>query len=299
MLKNTTIHSKKYIDTTGELTYDILNLSTQEGLRTVILLSGSGSTAEAIVKATRDEGILNGEINVVGAIASNEEAGGIERLRKLGIEVAIFDRKSLGKERFRAGVRDKLREFAPKITSQNGWTPRTSEEIVEEFSSDERIIINQHPGPLALGLVDAQGNNLDFGGKGMHGKAPTAAVLAYHWLNDTPDPTTESTVHLVTPFYDDGAIIRRAEMAVPMLGDVPTINDFAIDSDLIFHLKNQTDQTQVKLLGLEHANVIAALREIAEHGAHPVQRERAFITEGTEHLLFAAKGIAINLYPNG
>lgn len=149
-------------------------------IRLAILISGSGTTAEAIVQAG---------IEPVVVIASRPDAPGIAKMQKLGFSVEVLDRP----DRLLA----LLESAGAEVVSQNGWLPLTPANVITRFHGR---IINQHPGPLDPGRID-------FGGKGMYGKRVTCARIAYARVTGK-DYWTESSVHHVTERFDEGPVIR-------------------------------------------------------------------------------------------
>ena len=128
---------------------------TDGSIRFAMLISGSGTTAEAVLKAWR-----NGEIDSmlpVAVIASRSDALGIEKARALGVPTFVADNSIL---------LPLLRQLRVDVGFQNGWLPLTPALMVRAYKGR---IINQHPGPL-----DPAGP-VDFGGHGMYGARVTAA----------------------------------------------------------------------------------------------------------------------------
>ena len=161
-----------------------------KNLRTALLISGSGTTAEAVIMACQSSELAG--IEIVAVIASKSDAGGIEKAQNLGIPthvVRVDDLLVL------------LKKLRVQLVSQNGWLPLTPKEVVDEY---EGMIVNQHPGPLDPGYAD-------FGGKGMYGARVVAARLIYSQLVGG-DFWTEATTHLVTEEFDRGLLLRTERL---------------------------------------------------------------------------------------
>jgi len=255
-------------------------------IRTALFISGGGSTAEAVIKA-HQSGELRGILPIV-VISSRSDAPGIQKAESLGVQTRIVQRKDFSSpEAFGEQLLRTLKSYGVELVSQNGWLPLTPTSVAEEYR--ERII-NQHPGPLDPG----RGN--DFGGKGMYGSRVTAARLGYSWIAGE-DFWTEVTTHHVTEKYDDGDLIRVVQMNIPPLGRLVTIAEL---QNFPQPLIDKTKEVQAKLLPLEHRNVIATLQMFAEQGSLPhFRRPEPLIPEGREQILFEAKRLAIELFPNG
>lgn len=226
-------------------------------MRLAILISGSGSTAEAVV---------NAGITPVIVISSRLDAGGVSKMKKLGIPVTIVGNPS--------GLLTVLENNRVNVISQNGWLPLTPLNVIAKFKGN---IINQHSGPLDPG-------GEDFGGKGMYGRRVTAARIAFCRLSGR-NFWTESSVHHVTEDFDRGAIIR--------------VEKLAIDKNTL-PIAQATDETVRALLPLEHKNVIAVLRNFSKTGTFTKFQRKIRLVSLKEMLLLAkAKELAIELFPKG
>ncbi len=167
-------------------------------LRILVLISGGGSTMQRVVYACR-QGEIYGD--VVGVIANNGSAGGINKAEMLGIKTTVLKLNSqFGGNRLQFGeaILNESRRVGAHVIAQLGWLAMTPKNVASEFKGR---IINQHPGPLDPG-------RLGFGGMGMHGLAVHTAVLhfarnAQRWF------PTEATVHEVTEDeqYDLGELL--------------------------------------------------------------------------------------------
>ena len=138
-----------------------------------ILISGSGTTMQAIIQAMKNRELENVEVSCV--IASHKNAGGIKKALELGInqtDVIVVDPQSFLKEDGKVNQKlfgEKLLEELQKrkltVFMQCGWLPLTPKIVVKEF---EDRCFNQHPGSVP-----------DFGGKGMFGRRVHAATIMY------------------------------------------------------------------------------------------------------------------------
>ena len=110
-----------------------------------VMISGSGSNLEAIVKACHEKNIY-GEI--VYVISNNPDAYGIERAKKYNIPVKIIDHKSYTD---RDDFDDALKEFLDNLEIDliilAGFMRILGKNITEKFYGK---IINLHPSLLPL-----------------------------------------------------------------------------------------------------------------------------------------------------
>lgn len=246
-------------------------------INTAFLISGEGTTAEAVIRACQYGEIAR--IRPVVVIASRPDAPGLDRAKALGLPTEVVTRNTLLDT-----LLDTLLRYNVDLVSQNGWLPLTPEAVVEAYRGR---IINQHPGPLDPGRTD-------FGGKGMYGSRVTCARLAYYWGTGDGE-WTEATVHHVTKVYDQGGLIRVEPLALPIRNGPTTIVRLRQSPD---DLKSQTGDVQTRLLPLEHANVIAALAAFGENGAFPsIVRAHPLIPDAYRDIAQQAKELAVKLYP--
>lgn len=234
-----------------------------------ILLSGSGTTAKAIIEACQA-----GEIpmEVACVIASTHKAGGIEKARALNVpEVAILPR---GKFKDENGVVDedaygdallqKLHERGVTVVTQNGWMVHTPEKVISAY---EGRIFNQHPGPVP-----------EFGGPGMYGMRVHEARRRFIQAVGGRDSWTEAVAQWVHPFYDQGAVVRSMRVEVFPNDTAETIRD--------------------RLLPVEHRNQIELLKDFAAGRVKEVKRP-TLVFPGEEALLHRVKQEATRAYPHG
>lgn len=176
-------------------------------LRLAILISGSGSTMEAIVKSCKN-GKLKNKIEPVVVISNKENIPGIDKAKRLNVSVEIVKNNKY--------LLSILKKYKPDIISQNGWLPLTPANVIKEYKNK---IFNQHPAPLDPDNKDRKGNSLHFGGKGMHGLAVHKAVLDFQRKAKRRFPT-EATIHKVTEKFDEGEVVARLEVPV-LSSDTP------------------------------------------------------------------------------
>lgn len=254
-------------------------------MKTALLISGGGTTAEAIIKAHQDKRLKTIEPIVV--IASRPDAGGIQKAKKLSIETVVVNPADYSsQQRFGEVLLKTLQDRHIKFISQNGWLPLTPINVVEYY---RRHLINQHPGPLD------PGRPFDFGGHGMYGSRVTCARLAYLWATGD-DRFTEATTHFVTEDFDRGEIIRAVRLNLPALSRIISIEEMKEKPQPLIEA---TLQVQTALLPVEHENVILTLLEFEKGEAYGHTRPQPLIPEKYSNILLQAKQLAIQLFPNG
>ena len=236
-----------------------------ERIRLVSLISGGGSTMEAIARAC-DTGVIP-NTNLVAVIANHPSAGGLEKAQRMGIPTRVIDPRN---HTLPNGKRDQIGfgealcsafvDLGTTIVTQNGWLVRTPPNAIW------RNHLNQHPAPT------------EFGGKGMFGRAPHEAVLIFHDLARTEDPMTQVIAQHVAPEYDEGDVVGYEEVPV-MPGET-------------------AEELQAWALSAEHRVQKEALRDFA-HGELVVVKRTLFVRPDQRELVDRAKELAITRYPKG
>lgn len=235
-----------------------------------------------------EKGRIPGILPVV-AISSRQDAGGIAKAHAHNILPVVVERKGKTREEFGDKLLAVLEENKVDLVSQNGWLPFTPDQVVDAYKGK---IINQHPGP------NDPGRKMDFGGKGMHGRAPHCARIAYLWMSGER-PYTESDIHFTTSEVDGGDLISVVEMPLPGFDFVITPEDILRDQ-YQQELIRRTGESQAALLPLEHKNVIDTLRRFGSgEGANGYRREKPLVPEQNYSILELSKTIAVKLYPDG
>lgn len=252
-------------------------------LATAFLISGSGTTAEAAIRACQSGKLKRVKPMVV--ISSRADAKGLATAEALGIPTQVVARKNFPTaEAFGDYLIKLLKSFGVELVSQNGWTAWTPTNVIAQW---EKFLVNQHPGPL-------DGQRLGFGGQGMVGARVVCARLGYEWVVGAEPAWTEATVHQVTPEYDQGDLISIMRMELPTLGRSVSVADLRTDPRELMEISLRA---QKQLLPLEHENVIQALSLFAEGRVQPFQRPEPLIPLGYELALQQMKDLAIELFP--
>ena len=250
-------------------------------MRIALLLSGGGTTIEAIIKATQN-GTLK---NVVPAliIASRETARGIAKARALGIandNIVVLNPKNFSTpDAFGEAILHECRARDVDFIGQYGWLAKTPANVCDAYKG---MIVNQHPGPLDTHQnasdLGGQAGRPDFGGVGMYGiRVHQARLLFVRETNR--DFWTEVTAHRVTTNFDKGKIVKRKQIEI--LPD------------------DTAESLQTRVLSVEHEIQIETLRDFANGIVKEFYREEPLVRPGEEEILEECKKEAIKMYPNG
>ncbi len=267
----------------------------RDGIRTAILISGGGTTMEAIIKAYK-EGEIKGVVPVV-VISDNPDAVGLGKADALGIPTEVVPRKEYKtRDEYGDVLLQKLKAHHVDFMSQNGLLSFTPDMVTSEVPG-----INQHNGPLDPGREGKDAWSYDFGGNKMYGARVVASRIAYSWATDT-DYWTESTVHHVRPGqdYDSGNLISivRCSFDRPDLPRHVTIASLERNPEQL--MKYTEEFWKATLLPLEHKNVVAVLQMLGEDGLDNLPdfpRSKPLVPAGNRGVVLAAKNLAVKLYP--
>ncbi len=160
-------------------------------LRLGVLVSGEGTTLQALIDRIGDGRIADAKIAVV--ISSRAEAGAIRRAERAKIPVVVMRVRAYpNTAAFSAAIAAALEQFRVGLAVQAGWLcfwklpPRWLGRV-----------INTHPSLLP-----------EFGGKGMYGRHVHEAVLK------AGRRESGATVHWVDNEYDKGEVIVQERCPV-------------------------------------------------------------------------------------
>jgi len=160
--------------------------------RVAVFISGGGSNLQSLIDASKASK-LSGKIVLV--VSSKEEAYGLQRAKKAGIDTFVYRGKNYpSKEEAARDLFEMLAAYEVEYIALAGYMKLLPELIVRKY---EDRITNIHPALLPK-----------FGGKGMYGHHVHEAVLAAGEKESGP------TVHLVDEIYDNGRILMQEKVPV-------------------------------------------------------------------------------------
>lgn len=251
-------------------------------LKTALCISGGGTTAQAVLKAYR-QNLLSGIDPYV--ISSNKSAKGIEKAKALGFKPYIIDRDAFSSiEDFGNSLLKFLKKLKTDLIALQGWIPLITKNIIDYYKGR---IINQHPGPLDPGRPD-------FGGKGM--STPyrvNCARIAYAWMSNE-GYWTESVTHYVVEEFDMGDLIRTVKMPFPKKSKKITLEELKNNPQ---ELIEATHRLQKLFYPIEHKNVIATLQLLADGEVSGFKPKKPLIPTQNIQLVLEAKKLATKLFP--
>jgi len=241
-------------------------------MRIALLISGGGTTMEAIIEACQN-GILKNKVIPALVIASKENSDGIKKARNLGISneniLVINPKKFDNTEKFGEKIIKECQKREVDFIGQYGWLVKTPENVINAFPD---MIINQHPGPLDPNC------NGDFGGIGMYGMRVHQTRLEFVRRTNR-DYWTEATAHRVIANFDEGKIVKRKQ--------IPIFRD------------DTAEILQKRVLPEEYEVQIETLRDFADGNVTEFNRSEPLVQKGEENILEECKKIAIEKYPKG
>jgi formyltetrahydrofolate-dependent phosphoribosylglycinamide formyltransferase len=162
-------------------------------LAAAVFASGSGSNFLAL----HDAESRGAPWRIRLLISDREEAGALERARRLGIETRVVPVSGRNPEEVGRETVELLEQSGIQVIFLAGYLRLVPRAVTEAY---RRRILNVHPALLPA-----------FGGKGMYGRRVHEAVIAAGARFSGP------TVHFVDEHYDEGTIL--AQWRVPVLAD--------------------------------------------------------------------------------
>lgn len=154
--------------------------------RIAILASGSGSNAEAIIKAFENDK----EIKVTLVISNNSNAGVLVRAEKSKVPFKVMNTAQTKEGLLLKALIENQIDYIVLA----GYMKLIPANIIEYF---ENRILNIHPALLPK-----------YGGKGMYGENVHKAV------EEANEKESGITIHLVNQNYDEGAILFQERVAL-------------------------------------------------------------------------------------
>ena len=155
-------------------------------IKIAILASGSGSNAEAIMKAFT----FNTKIQVSIVITNNVGAGVLARADKLKVPSVVINTAQT-----KEGLLLKtLLEHNIDFVVLAGYMKLIPKELIQTYPNK---IVNIHPALLPK-----------YGGKGMYGENVHKAVA------EAKEKESGITIHFVNQNYDEGAVLFQAKVAL-------------------------------------------------------------------------------------
>ena len=166
-------------------------MGTRAPLRLGVLVSGEGTTLEAIARAV-EGAALPARVVLVGTDRAGVPA--VARAQRHGIPVVVASPVDGPPGAWQERLSRALREAGAELVVLAGFLRVLGPAFLRDW---EGRAINLHPSLLPK-----------FGGPGMYGRRVHHAVLA------SGDRVTGATVHLVTAALDRGPVLVRAELEV-------------------------------------------------------------------------------------
>jgi len=155
----------------------------------IIFASGSGSNAENLITYFSEK-----KYNLNWIIyTNNEEAGVIDRAKKLNVDYKIFNKTEL----YNGVILNSIKFINPKLIILAGFLLKFPKDIVNHYN---KKIVNIHPALLPK-----------YGGKGMYGMNVHNAII------QNKEAVSGITIHYVNSNYDEGLIIFQKQVKIDKL----------------------------------------------------------------------------------
>ena len=152
----------------------------------VLFASGSGSNVENIIRYFQE----SPSIEVAFVFTNKQEAGVLERCKRLGVPAAYLNKAALDSPAFL----EMLKNLNPNLIVLAGFLQKIKADWVTAFAGR---IINIHPAMLP-----------NYGGKGMYGMNVHEAVI------QAMEKESGISIHYVNEHYDQGALIAQYTVSI-------------------------------------------------------------------------------------
>lgn len=159
--------------------------------RVAILISGSGSNMEALIRDMQAQGYATPAL----VISNRPGAGGLDRAHALGVPTQVIDHRGRDRTDFDAELAAALNAAQPDVTAHAGFMRILSPDFFQQFTG---AMLNIHPSLLPK-----------YPGLNTHARAL-----------DAGDAEAGCSVHEVIPDLDAGPILGQARVPVHP-GDTP------------------------------------------------------------------------------
>ncbi|MFP4333545.1 MAG: phosphoribosylglycinamide formyltransferase [Campylobacterales bacterium] len=113
--------------------------------RVAILLSGTGSNAENLIKKLQNRELNSKKLSFVVAISNKKDAEGLKKCRALGVESIVLESQSRTREEFDRALVDKLLGYKTDLVLLAGFMRILTPLFVDSFRA-----LNIHPSLLPL-----------------------------------------------------------------------------------------------------------------------------------------------------
>lgn len=160
----------------------------QDRVRTAVLISGTGSNMEALIRAAE---VQDYPASIDLVIANRPDARGVQTARDHGIEAVVIDHTDFpDRPSFEAAIDEKLRHHNIELVALAGFMRVLTEGFVRGW---EGRLVNIHPSLLPRH-------------KGLH---------THRRALEAGDGEHGATVHWVVPELDSGETILQAGFPIP------------------------------------------------------------------------------------
>ncbi len=182
-------------------------------LRTVILASGNGSNAQAVIDAVAPGDLA---LDIVGIVANRADAYVLERARaaSLPTNVLLWNRSDESRERYDDRLLDAVRSWEPELVLLLGWMYLLSPTFIAAFPR----MLNIHPAFLPH---DARKDTVT-----MPDGVVIPAFRGAHAVRDAQaasSPWIGASVHRVTAQTDRGDVLVRSPLRMSDHARLPLV----------------------------------------------------------------------------
>ena len=221
--------------------YNIYNMKADGNRRIVVFASGSGSTLQAILDATKAN-ILNSHI--VGIISNKEKSGALKIARDNNIEsfCYIYKKDEQTREEYDDYLATQAQRFKPDLIVLAGWMRILTSSFIKQF----KHIINLHPAlpktfPGATAIKDAleayQNNEIKHTGAMVH--RVIEEVDAGEEISQVKVPIyntdTETTLKRRVQYFEKPLMIEAIQTTLDQLNNDSEYKYSRTEADIMAH----------------------------------------------------------------
>ena len=177
-------------------------------LTLAVLISGSGSNLQSIINAVENRLL---EAKIVTVVSNDEDAYGLERARKAGINATVIDHRQFAdRQEHEQVMAEHIDHYCPDLIILAGYMRILSPWFVNRFPDK---ILNIHPSLLPK-----------YKGTNTHQRVLEAGEVEHG-----------ASVHLVTDELDGGPVVVQAKITVHPDDDVESLRNRVLEREHVIY----------------------------------------------------------------
>ncbi len=160
--------------------------------KVAVFVSGGGSNLQSLINASKSGNLA---ARIVLVISNRDDAYGLERARREGIDTFVYNvKKYPDRAAAHKDLMEVIEHYDIEYIALAGYLKLIPKPLIRKYADK---ITNVHPALLPK-----------YGGKGMYGHRVHEAVLK------AGDTESGATIHIVDEIYDNGKILMQKKVPV-------------------------------------------------------------------------------------